>query len=225
MLAMADKRGRVWGSVPGLANIARVTVEEARAAILKLNSPDIESRTKVQEGRRILPIDGGWRLVNYDKYRAIRDEEERRAYKTEKQREYRSVDNVDRSGPLCTGVDSGGHNAEAEAEAEEYKESSLRSPKKASAAKAARPAPTLEAIVSELQAMPAYTTLNVKHEADKCVAWWSVKGRSVNKRMVLNWLNRADAPLLNGHSPPRDRKAEENEHFVRIMQREGMLPK
>ena len=109
---------------------------------------------------------------------------------------------------------------EAEAEAEAYKEISLRSPKKASAAKAARPAPSLEAIVSELQAMPAYTTLNVKHEADKCVAWWSVKGRSVTKRMVLNWLNRADVPLLNGHSPPQTGKGRLIQEALEMLEEE-----
>lgn len=83
MLAMADRNGRVFGSVPGLANRARVTVDEARAAIASFLSPDPDSRTKDHEGRRIEEIDGGWRLLNHAKYRALRDDEARKEYKRE----------------------------------------------------------------------------------------------------------------------------------------------
>lgn len=75
MLAMADRHGRVYGSVPGLANIARVPVEDCKIALDCFLSPDRQSRSKVAEGRRIEEIDGGWRLLNYEKYRDIRDEE------------------------------------------------------------------------------------------------------------------------------------------------------
>ncbi len=126
MLAMADRNGRVWASIPGLAKEAAVSVEACRTAIAEFLAPDPDSRTKVAEGRRIEEIDGGWRLINHAKYRAIRDEEERRIYKTLKQRDYRSVDNVDKSGqcgPQSTGVDPSRHIAEAEAEAKEQKPS------------------------------------------------------------------------------------------------------
>lgn len=118
MLAMADRHGRVWASIPGLAKEAAVSVDAARTAITKFLSPDPDSRTKVAEGRRIEPIDGGWKLINHAKYRAIRDEEERKSYKATKQREYRAkavVDNVDICGTTLNSVDSGAHNAEAEA--------------------------------------------------------------------------------------------------------------
>lgn len=75
MLAMADRHGRVWASVPGLANRARVSLEATEAALNTFLSPDPHSRTPDNEGRRIEPIDGGWRLLNHEKYREIRDEE------------------------------------------------------------------------------------------------------------------------------------------------------
>lgn len=121
MLAMADKRGRVWASIPGLAKEAGVSVDKVETALNDFLSPDHYSRTQDYEGRRIEVIDGGWKLLNHAKYRAIRDEEERRAYKTAKQREYRAVDNVDKSGQECTDVDGRGHNAEADTEAESVK--------------------------------------------------------------------------------------------------------
>ena len=77
MLAMADRSGRVFGSIPGLANRARVTVEEAEKALERFKSPDKYSRTYTEEcqGRRIIDIDGGWKLLNHAKYRAMQDEE------------------------------------------------------------------------------------------------------------------------------------------------------
>lgn len=78
MLAMADKYGRVFGSIPGLANRARVPLEGAEKAIKAFLSPDPYSRTKDHEGKRIEEIDGGWRLLNHSKYRQMRDDEHRR---------------------------------------------------------------------------------------------------------------------------------------------------
>jgi hypothetical protein len=96
MLAMADRKGRVFGSVPGLAHRARVSEEGARLALERFLSPDPDSRTKTHEGRRIEEIDGGWKLINHAKYRAIRDEEDRREYLRVKQAESRRRK---RSGP------------------------------------------------------------------------------------------------------------------------------
>lgn len=75
MLAMADRKGRVWASIPGFANRARISIEQAQDALRVFMSPDKFSRTKEFDGRRVEEIDGGWRLLNYEKYRAIRDEE------------------------------------------------------------------------------------------------------------------------------------------------------
>lgn len=75
MLAMADQHGRVWASIPGLANMARIAIDKCEDSLKSLSSPDRYSRTKDHEGRRIEEIDGGWRLLNHAKYREIRDEE------------------------------------------------------------------------------------------------------------------------------------------------------
>jgi hypothetical protein len=116
MLAMANKNGFVFASIPGLANRARVDIESAREAIQKFQQPDPDSRTKDFEGRRIEEVDGGWRLLNYAKHRAIRDEEERREYMKNLMRKKRSVSNVSRSNPSLSQAE-----AEAEAEAEAVK--------------------------------------------------------------------------------------------------------
>lgn len=89
LLAMADRRGVAEGSVPGLADLARVSIPDCVRALDELSSPDEWSRSQVQDGRRIEAVDGGWLLLNHDKYRSKLSTDERREYKTIKQREYR----------------------------------------------------------------------------------------------------------------------------------------
>src|SRR5574341_691312 len=101
MLAMADKAGRVWGSVPGLANRARVSIDKCEVALECLMGPDRYSRTKDHDGRRIEEIDGGWKLLNHAKYRAIRDEEavkeSKRRYINERRAKERESKDVEES--------------------------------------------------------------------------------------------------------------------------------
>lgn len=78
LLAMCDKRGFVSGSVPGLASVARVSVDNCRTAIQTFLSPDPDSRTKDHEGRRLEEADGGWHVLNFMKYREQRDPDKRR---------------------------------------------------------------------------------------------------------------------------------------------------
>ena len=133
LLAMADSRGRVFGSIPGIANRARISVDAARIAMTTFLSPDPDSRTPVAEGRRIETIDGGWRLINHEKYREIRDQESikeaKRKYINKRREEERKakgvdqdVDNVDQS---RSDVDRCRHNAEAEAEADKERTTSI----------------------------------------------------------------------------------------------------
>ena len=89
MLAMADQFGIVEASVPGLADMARVTLEECQEALGELQSPDPYSRSSESEGRRIEPVDGGWKLINHGKYREKMGKDERREYQRLYQRSYR----------------------------------------------------------------------------------------------------------------------------------------
>ncbi len=73
MLAMCDKDGRVFASIPGLARRANISLPDTITALECFKSPDEFSRTKEFDGRRIEEIDGGWRLLNHAKYRDMRD--------------------------------------------------------------------------------------------------------------------------------------------------------
>ncbi len=90
MLAMADRDGIVEASVPGLASRAGVPREDCETALFTFISPDPDSRTKDFEGRRIEAIDGGWKLLNYEKYREKASKEE--AAEKNRQRQERSRD-------------------------------------------------------------------------------------------------------------------------------------
>lgn len=116
MLAMADRKGRVFASIPGLANRSRVPLEDAVKAIDTFLSPDAYSRTPDFEGRRIEPIDGGWRLLNHEKYRTIRDEEITKEHKRNYINNRRAAEREESK--KNSTVERSRDNAEAEAEAE-----------------------------------------------------------------------------------------------------------
>lgn len=89
MLAMKDSHHRVWGSVPGLADMARIPIAACRAGLAKLMAPDPDSSSVEFEGRRIKAFDGGWIVLNGEKYRQRMNADERRQYCTGKQAERR----------------------------------------------------------------------------------------------------------------------------------------
>lgn len=78
MLALADQDGNVYCTVPGLADRARITLEECEKSLEKFQRPDKYSWSKEQEGRRVQVIDGGWFLINHAKYRALMSVDEQR---------------------------------------------------------------------------------------------------------------------------------------------------
>lgn len=72
-----------------LAFVLGEPVSAVEAALDKLCQPDPKSRTKVEEGRRLVRLgEFLYRVVNGAKYRAIRDEETRRTQTREAQRRF-----------------------------------------------------------------------------------------------------------------------------------------
>ncbi|HUD74266.1 MAG TPA: hypothetical protein VMQ76_04265 [Terracidiphilus sp.] len=68
------------------------SVEEVQDALAFLQRPDPESRSKIEEGRRIVREgEFQYRLVNWEHYDKIRNEADRREYNRLKQAEYRAV--------------------------------------------------------------------------------------------------------------------------------------
>lgn len=78
LLALADKDGFVRASPSGLSRLANVDEARGREAIANLSAPDKDSGSQEYEGRRIEAVEGGFVVLNYKKYRDLRDAETRR---------------------------------------------------------------------------------------------------------------------------------------------------
>jgi len=105
-MALANKHGEVMASVPGLADMARITIQECEVGLLAFLSPDKYSRTKTFEGRRIAEIDGGWSLLNHAKYRLLCSKEEAVASASARTARHRASKTVDSNGlsTVCNGL-------------------------------------------------------------------------------------------------------------------------
>lgn len=94
LLAHCDAEGYVDKHFRAVSEEVGLTIDEVKAAIAVLESPDPESRSPELDGRRIVRADEhrawGWRVVNYGKYRAIRDAADRREQNRIAQAEWRS---------------------------------------------------------------------------------------------------------------------------------------
>ncbi len=121
--------GQVELNPKALAPVLGTDVGAIEAAIAYLCAPDTESRNQTEEGRRLVREGAfAYRVVNHNKYRGIRHEEDRRAYNRQKMAEHRAkkrlnTQSQDASVPECAGVGRSvplcAHTeAEAEAEAE-----------------------------------------------------------------------------------------------------------
>lgn len=133
MLALCEADGIVRASVGGLAHAARVSREDCEKALNVLLSPDPDSRSLADEGRRISRVDGGFTVNNHAKYRDARSADERKEYMREYMRKRRATKGKANGKqrvnlPLATLAHS-----EAEAEADiEAKASTPKAPKGAS---------------------------------------------------------------------------------------------
>jgi hypothetical protein len=143
MLVMADRHGLVMSSIPGLADAAKVSLDQCLSAIEVLSSPDKYSRTKEFDGRRISEVDGGWLLLNYEKFRSRKDDEEQRIRTAERVRRHRqkladsiktdsvtSNASVTRRNPIAEADTDADTNAESEATAVKEKTKATPSPKR-----------------------------------------------------------------------------------------------
>lgn len=130
LLLVCNKHGEISGTVPGIAHEARVTLDECRIAFAKFLAPDPDSRTPDEEGRRLVPIDGGWQILNYEKYRVEASKDDQRSKTADRVRRYRERQR--RANVTVPALQKGGRNgpvthdrdiAEAEADSDSDHES------------------------------------------------------------------------------------------------------
>lgn len=207
MLALAGPDGFVPGSVPGLANIFRVSVEQMRSALTTFESPDPDSRTKDNEGRRIEAIDGGWILLNHAKHREKKDPEIRkqqvreavarhRANKKQGNQTVNNVINVSQSKPK-----SEVRSQITEAEKSKHKPSSVPSNGQLSDAD----------FLQRIRENIAFAGIDIDRELARMDAWFLTpkgRGRKKTRRFIVAWLNKIDRPLTTSNEETHEARME-----------------
>lgn len=109
LLAMCDKDGYVAGSRPGLERAACIDWDTAteRDPWKVLMEPDMYSSDRMRapenEGRRIEEVPGGFRLLNFEYYRGLRNEDDRREQNRKAQEKYRQNHNKPPSAKVSQG--------------------------------------------------------------------------------------------------------------------------
>lgn len=216
LLASADREGVVRGTIPGIANAARVTIEACKAAMLKFEGPDEYSGNPARGGQRIERVEGGWRLINYNYYRNLQGgdpewqaERHRRNQKKYRDKKMTRRDRVGDHGPVIVTTE-----AEAEAELNKSRGSIKESTPSTSPVK---PTVMPGAITNESLAgtlplidgssfevtkeqlafwQSAYPGIKVREELIRFKVWCDAnrerrKTRRGIKRAVVTWLSRA----------------------------------
>jgi uncharacterized phage protein (TIGR02220 family) len=96
MLAMADQTGLVPATAPGISTASFIPIETTRKSIAVLETPDPDSKSMEHEGRRIKRVEGGYLILNYDKYRSFnysmrKDAIRKREYRTKEKEAVRDI--------------------------------------------------------------------------------------------------------------------------------------
>jgi len=126
LLAIADPTGRVVGTDVAIARRLNMPLDSFVNSVKQLGEPDPDSNSKEEEGRRVIPSDSerGYQLVNYIKYRNLKDEEEKREYMREYMRKRREDEALRKTCKTVLNDVKNVTQAEAEADAEEDKNTS-----------------------------------------------------------------------------------------------------
>lgn len=139
LLAMCDKDGCVYGSRAGLLRAANPDYEACLVLdpwdVLLAPSSDSSDRIRApeNEGRRIEEIPGGFRLLNFAYYRALRNEDDRREQNRRAQEKWRVSHDKPPSAAVSRDKPQKAHteaDTEADTEARESKALSDWSPTK-----------------------------------------------------------------------------------------------
>ena len=80
MLALKDESNICPATVPSLAKLSNLTIAQCEKYLHQFQQPDKYSRSQDFDGRRIEQIDGGWLILNGQKYRDLLRGQERRDY-------------------------------------------------------------------------------------------------------------------------------------------------
>jgi len=197
LLAHADQDGivdRHWKAIVDETGLPEASV---RKALGELESPDKDSRSRNDDGRRIRRIDPdrdwGWEIINYAKYDGIRNSAERREYmrnfmaEKRKQKVLADVSNVLAPVSNVSLLSSSSSSSTTTKNKIAVKDKNPSQPATVSRIKMAD-----EEWLKSIRAEYAQIGINVDTELVKARTWAQSRGRQVTQRMFVNWLNRSD---------------------------------
>src|SRR6185503_3861616 len=90
ILALKDHDHICRATIPGLAKICNLSIEETERYMDKFQQPDKYSRSQKDDGRRIRRVDDGWFVINGEDYDNKLKHLERQDYIRDKVREHRA---------------------------------------------------------------------------------------------------------------------------------------
>ena len=219
LLAMADKNGEVVATIPGLARVACVTIQEVENALEKFQSPDKYSRTPDDEGRRIEQNEDGWVLINYEKYRKMASKEDQKAKNAERVRKFRERQKRNGKSLQCNAknepsndkVTQGRDIAEAEAEAEAEENISLKRERGSASQTDFAEIPTLEEVITEaeVRGIPDEHARSFWEYNESKQLWVNQYGKMIKWKMALkSWSERRRTMQPNGKQSTGYKKIE-----------------
>ena len=209
LLAMMDSTGLVRSTAPGIAKRAHLSLKHTVAALATFEAPDEHSRSLNDEGRRIKRIDGGYQVINSEKYRKY---------------DYTAAERMKRHRQRVT---RNGCNETVTLRKQKQKQKQ----NKDIGENGSRPTFDLEKFLSDLEKDRTYAGINIREQYGKMLRWCEVNKKQPTQRRFINWLNRTDRPLRgNGATkvtykvsylpPAREPTAEEIANARAIAKRE-----
>jgi hypothetical protein len=211
MLALADQNGIVPATAPGISIAAVVSLEDTRKALAIFESPDPDSKSLENKGRRVERVEGGYKVLNYESYRSFNYSMNPEAIKKRKQREKLNIGDIE--GDIVPPMS--GHSASASASEYESKTIKLRDKIKN------KIADFKKVWLEQIQFyMTKYPGLDYNLECEKIEAWMDENPRKALKRKNMNlfiqsWLGRVRPRygFKNQAVPKVPADAWEKEHY------------
>lgn len=234
LLAHADMEGRVDIHPRAIAEEVGLTVEEVKKALLVLESPDDESRSPEEQGRRIVRLDEhrawGWIVVNYVKYRSIRNEDDRREQNRRSQAAWRAkqkdvaltVSEVSRDKPRSAHTEAEVHTEEEIKRALPVSEAGLvcKAMKKAGVQGVNPSHPKLKALIDAGATTDEFTdaaSAAAQHGKGFAYALAVVEGRRKDAAKTLEQVHKGSMPVAET-SFTKDRKSQAQAWMGKIKQ-------
>ena len=215
MLARMGPDYVVRASVGGLAHLARVSREDCEKALEKLASPDPDSRSPEEEGRRIKKVEGGFFMINGEKFRQRRGDEEKKAYMREYMRQYRK--NKSSGVKDVKDVNIGKHKLIQEEEEEEEEEEaeeeniSLKRERGSASQTDFAEIPTMEEVIAEaeVRGIPDEHARSFWEYNESKQLWVNQYGKMIKWKMALkSWSERRRTMQPNGKQSTGYKKIE-----------------